>query len=43
MRGASLEDTSMDGTILTDANLAGAYFSRSLLDAADLRGANFEE
>lgn len=43
LRGASLEDTSMDDAILTNANLAGAYFSASLLDVKNMEGADFTD
>lgn len=33
----------MDGAILKDANLSGAYFSASLLDAATLENADLSE
>jgi uncharacterized protein YjbI with pentapeptide repeats len=43
LRGASLEDTSMDGAFLNNANAAGAYFSASLLDAKSLENADFSD
>ncbi len=43
LRGASLEDTSMDGAILDNANAAGAYFSASLLDVKSIAGADFTD
>jgi len=43
LRGASLEDTSMDGADLTNVNAVGAYFSASLLDAKSIEGADFTD
>lgn len=43
MRGALLEDTSMNGANLKDANAAGAYFGSSILDVKSLENANFTD
>lgn len=43
LRGASLEDTSMDGASLKDAVATGAYFSKSLLDAKSLENTDFTD
>ncbi|KAL7524238.1 hypothetical protein ACHAWF_000874, partial [Thalassiosira exigua] len=42
-RGASFEDTSMDGTNLRDINAAGSYFGQSLLYVASLEGGDFTD
>jgi uncharacterized protein YjbI with pentapeptide repeats len=39
-RKSDLRGTILRGAILTDTNLAGANFFKSVLDAADLAGAN---
>ena len=39
-RKADFRGTILSGATLTDANLAGANFFKSVLDAADLAGAN---
>jgi hypothetical protein len=43
LRGASLEDTSMDEAILENAVAIGSYFSRSILDAANLSNVDFTD
>jgi uncharacterized protein YjbI with pentapeptide repeats len=43
LRGATLEDTSMDEASLRNANAAGAYFSASIMDAKDLENADFTD
>ena len=43
MRGAALEDTSMDGAVLKNANVGGAYFSASLLDSGSLENVDFTD
>ena len=41
--GASLEDTSMDEANLKDAVAVGAYFSKSVMDAAILENVDFTD
>lgn len=43
IRGAALEDTSMDEADLTNAVAVGAYFSASLLDVAHLENADLTD
>jgi hypothetical protein len=43
LRGASLEDTSMDEAVLENAVAIGSYFSRSILDAANLSNVDFTD
>jgi len=43
IRGAALEDTSMDGANLKNAIAAGSYFGASLLDVASIEGADFTD
>lgn len=43
IRGASLEDTSMDDADLTNAIAIGAYFSASIKDAKSLRNVDFTD
>jgi uncharacterized protein YjbI with pentapeptide repeats len=43
LRGASLEDTSMDGASLKNADARGAYFGQSLLDVGTLENADFTD
>lgn len=43
IRGASLEDTSMDGASLKDAVAIGTYFSVSILDTATVENADFTD
>jgi Pentapeptide repeats (8 copies) len=43
LRGASLEDTSMDEAILTNAVAVGTYFSSSILQVANLQNVDFTD
>lgn len=43
LRGAALDDTSMDGASLKDTIAVGAYFSQSLLEVASLENADFTD
>jgi len=43
IRGASLEDTSMDEANLKNTVAVGAYFSKSLLDAETMENADFTD
>lgn len=43
MRGASFEDTSMDGASLKNTNAAGSYFGNSILDVTTLENADFTD
>ena len=43
LRGASLEDTSMDGANLKDTVAVGSYFSKSILDTASVENADFTD
>ena len=43
LRGASLEDTSMDEANLKNAVAAGAYFSKSIADAGTLENVDFSD
>jgi hypothetical protein len=43
VRGASFEDTSMDGASLKNTNAAGSYFGNSILDVATLENADFTD
>lgn len=43
LRGAALEDTSMDGANFKDAVAAGAYFGQSLLDVASIENVDFTD
>jgi uncharacterized protein YjbI with pentapeptide repeats len=43
LRGASLEDTSMDEALLRNTIASGAYFSNSINDAKDLENADFTD
>jgi len=43
IRGASLEDTSMDEASLKNTIAVGAYFSKSVLDAATIENADFTD
>ena len=43
IRGASMEDTSMDGANLKNAIAVGSYFSSSILDVATVENADFTD
>ncbi len=43
IRGASMEDTSMDGASLKNAVAVGSYFSASILDTATVENADFSD
>jgi uncharacterized protein YjbI with pentapeptide repeats len=43
LRGAALEDTSMDGASLKDAIAAGSYFGQSLLDVKTMENGDFTD
>lgn len=43
LRGASLEDTSMDEALLKNAVAVGAYFSNSIVDTKDLENVDFTD
>jgi uncharacterized protein YjbI with pentapeptide repeats len=43
LRGAALEDTSMDDSNMKDVVAIGAYFSASINDAASLENADFTD
>lgn len=43
VRGAAMEDTSMDGASLKNALAAGSYFGQSLLDVESVENADFTD
>lgn len=43
LRGAALEDTSMDGASLKDTIASGSYFGQSLLDVKTMENADFSD